>query len=1139
MSEPFGPPKTVYETIYSKRLRERINSSKLTTNVVKVTRNRTTESSPKAPKTTRLQHPYKTVSTQGIQTNKPNLGSTDQPRGESTQKIFTKKSTENGLSQMVKKESLEKADVPTLHNPNSKVNESTENRLSTKIYTEPTQESLEKTDIIKSNTPAANCESTEKGLSTKIVTEPDQESSEKTVVIKPKTSAANWESTEKGLSTKIDTEPDQESSEKTVVIKSNTSAANLESTENGLNIQIGTELTQESTEKTVVPEYNSTAASQESLENSDAQKSKSDKPGRKSLENIYSGAYSDSTELQDSPRSTDGFDSSESSQSSLEKSDIIRADSNESLENLINDLEGNNEEYYSPENLNGTVLEMDLDESEDETKKFKKNNPTFLEKKKYVEREEKFESAYKTLPLPKNVRIKKLDFGLDSPRSDGSTLTPGTTPTSGDDNCPNSKNSGAIGPTETQTNNITRNNTNNVTVETNRVEGGSSSSRFGFVPAVAEFDVNNPAYKGIYNLPNKNTGTVPKMYNIPKSILAENNASNTKTTQKKASTTPKTKNHMPPIIIDGKTMSQNSLITDIKRIVTGKFSIKHTNTSTILFLEEKEDHEKMVKSIRTEKLPYHTYSNRDEKTHAFVLRGLADGTKIEDIDEDLTEEYDIKARSIYRMNTKNRPLFLVITDPSLTLDYLNKNARRVLYTRVVWELRNNISTELIDKIIENSKPTNTVKTESFVSRQFEKFCDDRSYQLTENTSNEELCNILKDWAINMRKADGTDYKEGVVKTIWNLTAKRVQQKYFKEFNRTIDPFKDIVFRTAMEYIPATKTLREDREISDTMSGNVIKNINEANVSQISSINSYFIANSTNSTSKDGTNVTDKISEINGDKPINSPSINKREIYLFSPTDSGPYSVYIENNSENFVGQLRPMKIGEIIYNAHPDLDNHIKNIDSVGRNRIRVKCKDYKTANSLINSNQLKNYILNVYIPRFMLHRRGIIKYVDLEYSDEYLKHNIREHDMHCKFSVDSAKRFSRKITENNATKFVPTQTVLVTFKSQTLPKYLEINHVIFEVVPYVEKVYLALNEKVDQVAVSDTSIPLLEEIPTTDFKTVIKKYTKTIWHQQWDQKVSKLKEIQSEATMKLYLPYKQRYQVVITDCEWATPLTH
>lgn len=125
------------------------------------------------------------------------------------------------------------------------------------------------------------------------------------------------------------------------------------------------------------------------------------------------------------------------------------------------------------------------------------------------------------------------------------------------------------------------------------------------------------------------------------SILAENKASNNKTFQKKVTPAPKNKN-------------QNTLINDIKSIVTGKFSIKHTNNSTILFLEEKEDHEKMVRRIRAEKLPYITYTNREEKTHAFVLRGLADGTKIEDIDEDLTEEYDIKARFIFRMNTKNK-----------------------------------------------------------------------------------------------------------------------------------------------------------------------------------------------------------------------------------------------------------------------------------------------------------------------------------------------------------------------------------------------------------------------------------------------------------------------------------------------------
>uniref|UniRef100_A0A6P7G4Q1 Uncharacterized protein LOC114337629 n=1 Tax=Diabrotica virgifera virgifera TaxID=50390 RepID=A0A6P7G4Q1_DIAVI len=48
----------------------------------------------------------------------------------------------------------------------------------------------------------------------------------------------------------------------------------------------------------------------------------------------------------------------------------------------------------------------------------------------------------------------------------------------------------------------------------------------------------------------------------------------------------------------------------------------------------------------------------------------------------------------------------------------------------------------------------------------------------------------------MRKTDGSDYKEGVIKTIWNTTAKLVQQKYFCEYQRHIDPFKDITFKEA-------------------------------------------------------------------------------------------------------------------------------------------------------------------------------------------------------------------------------------------------------------------------------------------------------------------------------------------------------
>lgn len=52
------------------------------------------------------------------------------------------------------------------------------------------------------------------------------------------------------------------------------------------------------------------------------------------------------------------------------------------------------------------------------------------------------------------------------------------------------------------------------------------------------------------------------------------------------------------------------------------------------------------------------------------------------------------------------------------------------------------------------------------------------------------------WAFNMRKIDGTEYKESALKIIWNLTAKLLQEKYFVEYKRSIDPFKEICFQSA-------------------------------------------------------------------------------------------------------------------------------------------------------------------------------------------------------------------------------------------------------------------------------------------------------------------------------------------------------
>ncbi|KAJ3661767.1 hypothetical protein Zmor_006152 [Zophobas morio] len=76
------------------------------------------------------------------------------------------------------------------------------------------------------------------------------------------------------------------------------------------------------------------------------------------------------------------------------------------------------------------------------------------------------------------------------------------------------------------------------------------------------------------------------------------------------------------------------------------------------------------------------------------------------------------------------------------------------------------------------------------------FCSLRNYKFDRESTIEQLALILKDWGSNMRKLDGTDYKEGVIETIWNTTEALLQEKFYTDFGRKFDPFKDVAFLSA-------------------------------------------------------------------------------------------------------------------------------------------------------------------------------------------------------------------------------------------------------------------------------------------------------------------------------------------------------
>ncbi|KAK9882627.1 hypothetical protein WA026_022264 [Henosepilachna vigintioctopunctata] len=102
----------------------------------------------------------------------------------------------------------------------------------------------------------------------------------------------------------------------------------------------------------------------------------------------------------------------------------------------------------------------------------------------------------------------------------------------------------------------------------------------------------------------------------------------------------------------------------------------------------------------------------------------------------------------------------------------------------------------IDKEIEDLTPQNTVKTHKYVWKQFSEFCERRNYKLCAQASEEQLASIFKDWAFNMKRADGTEYEEDTIRTIWNISAKLVQKKFYEEFNRETNPFRGVIFEDA-------------------------------------------------------------------------------------------------------------------------------------------------------------------------------------------------------------------------------------------------------------------------------------------------------------------------------------------------------
>jgi len=106
---------------------------------------------------------------------------------------------------------------------------------------------------------------------------------------------------------------------------------------------------------------------------------------------------------------------------------------------------------------------------------------------------------------------------------------------------------------------------------------------------------------------------------------------------------------------------------------------------------------------------------------------------------------------------------------------------------------------------------------------------------------------------------------------------------------------------------------------------------------------------------------------------------------FLEDNKGSFTIWIQldvtrdNYNQNQTKSLSPFKVGKLICKKY----KNILYICSKTRSRVEVNFKDHLEANKLLNDSDIKGNNLIAYIPGFRLSRKGLIKSIDEDISEE------------------------------------------------------------------------------------------------------------------------------------------------------------
>ena len=209
--------------------------------------------------------------------------------------------------------------------------------------------------------------------------------------------------------------------------------------------------------------------------------------------------------------------------------------------------------------------------------------------------------------------------------------------------------------------------------------------------------------------------------------------------------------------------------------------------------------------------------------------------------------------------------------------------------------------------------------------------------------------------------------------------------------------------------------------------------------------------------EDSTNKKGTQDQTQNDEHNSKVAQNKIEVMKFTEFDNqtqAPYKIYIQNKS-GMDKKIEAIEIAKFLIPLYPD-KNTFKEIKQLGRNKICVIVNNRRIANEILKKlSQWEELNLTPFIPNHLMVRRGVVKGISADISNEWLLANIEMDIPVGNIETLHIRRFTTKKynSDTDKTEIVPTKTIQITIRGQFLPSEAKIMKVVHPIEIYYPQV--------------------------------------------------------------------------------------